>query len=390
MGRRLALDSDSGAAGVKFRIPAALLMLLCVGVWDCWREPPPAPAPIAVTVLTVGNNEESRSGIYTASFQPHREVHLAFDVNGYIEWIKEVPGADGRLRDIQAGDPVEAHELLAAVRVDTYQAQLDQAKSGLAAAQAAYTRARLTFDRDSELLNFQVIAKADYDQASQEFQSARSEVEQSKAGLKQAEINLDHCRLTSPISGLILERKIEVGSLVQPGKDSVEVADTSEMRAVFGVSDVHVEQLRQGQLLKLATEAVPGVELAGRITKIAPNADPTTRTFDVEVTVPNSQGRLRTGMIASLQGIEPAAQTAPAAAAVPLDTIVRPPRDSSDFAVYVVEERHGRTFARLHEVRLGTIVGNDITIFSGVNPGDRVVVRGATMLYDGAEIRIIP
>jgi RND family efflux transporter MFP subunit len=204
----------------------------------------------------------------------------------------------------------------------------------------------------------------------------------------QAQINLGHCRLTSPMNGVILDRSAEVGSLVEAGTVAFQVADTSAMKAVFGVSDIQVEQLKQGELQTLACEAIPGVQLTGTITKIAPNADPATRIFDVEVTVPNKDGRLRPGMIASLQLGEAGAPRA-TAATLPLNAIVRPPHDQQDFAVYLVEERGGRSFARLHAVRLGEIVGNDITVSSGVNLGDRVIVRGATMVYEGAEVRII-
>jgi RND family efflux transporter MFP subunit len=161
------------------------------------------------------------------------------------------------------------------------------------------------------------------------------------------------------------------------------------MKAVFGVSDIQVEHLRQGQVQSLTSEAIPGVQLTGTITKIAPNADPTTRIFDVEVTIPNKDGKLRVGMIASLLLAE-AAATRSTEAALPLNSIVRPPRDQKDFAVYLVQERGGRDYARLREVRLGEIVGNDITVSSGVNIGDRVIVRGATMVSEGAEVRIIP
>ena len=77
-------------------------------------------------------------------------------------------------------------------------------------------------------------------------------------------------------------------------------------------------------------------------------------------------------------------------ATLPLDAIVRPPDDRNDFAVYVVQKQGGKTLARLRKVRLGEIVGNDITVLSGVQIGDRVIMRGATMVTDGAEVRIIP
>ena len=176
------------------------------------------------------------------------------------------------------------------------------------------------------------------------------------------------------MNGVILDRHAEVGSLVEPGTVAFKVADTTEMKAIFGVSDIQVEQLKQGEPQTLAAEAIPGVQLTGTITKIAPNADPTTRIFDVEVAVPNKDGKLRTGMIASLQLVQTEAPR-PTEATLPLNAIVRPPHDQKDFAVYMVEEREGRSFARLREVRLGEIVGNDIMVASGVEgprrPRDR-------------------
>ncbi|HXM89501.1 MAG TPA: hypothetical protein VN916_08595, partial [Candidatus Acidoferrum sp.] len=67
-----------------------------------------------------------------------------------------------------------------------------------------------------------------------------------------------------------------------------------------------------------------------------------------------------------------------------------PPHDRDDFAVYVVEDRDGKSFARLRKVSLGEIVGNEIAVSKGVSIGDRVIMRGAMMVSEGAEVRVIP
>jgi RND family efflux transporter MFP subunit len=360
-----------------------------VGAVGCGNDSKPAQPRIAVTVLTVREAGESNSGAYTASFQPDRQTAVAFQVGGYVDSIKQVPGADGRTRDLQGGDSVKAHELLATVKSDTYQAQVNQSASALAGAQAVDEKSKRDFDRDSQLLNQNVIARASYDLTLEQYQSAQSQVAQSEAALKQAQINLGYCKLTSPMDGVILGRGIEIGSLAVPGTVAFQVADTSDMKAVFGASDIQVGQLKQGQSQTLTTEAIPGVQLIGTITRIAPNADPTTRIFDVEITVPNKDGKIRTGTIASLKI---AGATAPMSteATLPLNAIIRPPNDQKDFAVYVVEEKAGKTLAQLRKVRLGDIVGNEITVSSGVQIGDRVIVRGATMVTEGVEVRIIP
>jgi RND family efflux transporter MFP subunit len=372
------------------RLKFALLAAIAASALGCSPNKPLAPPRIAVTILTVSRNEaDAGSGTYTASLQPYQQVSVAFQVSGYVNSIKQVVGADGRTRSIQRGDFVKTHELLATTISDSYQDLVSQAESSLASAQASYVRAKQDFDRDSALLKQQVIAPATYDQAVQVYQSARSQVEQAQAAVRQAQVKLDYCKLTSPMDGVVIDRHIEVGSLVEPTTVAFEVADLSDMKAVFGVSDMQVGHLEQGSLQTLTAEAQPGVPLIGKITSIAPNADPTTRTFDVEVTVPNKDGKLRSGMIASLQ-IAAAGTRAASVATLPLNAIVRPPHDRSDFAVYVVEDRDGKSFAHLRKVSLGEIVGNEITVSQGVNIGDRVIMRGAMMVSEGVEVRVIP
>jgi RND family efflux transporter MFP subunit len=376
----------------SYAIRAAALILaaaFALAGYGCSGDDPPAKSRVAVTILTVSESEASRSGAYTASFQPQHSVLVASQVSGDVDSIKQVTGADQRMREIQGGDQVKAHELLATIKSDIYQAQVTQAASALTSAQASFQRAKRDFDRDSELIKQQIISQAAFDQASQEYQSARSQVEQSQAAEHQAQINLDYCKLASPMDGEVLERHVEVGSLVEPGVVAFEIADASELKAVIGVSDVDLRQLKQGSAQTLTSEALPGVLLTGKITKVAPDADPATRTFAVEITVPNMDGRLRPGMTAALRIAGATAPTA-VSATLPLNAIVRPPDDQRDFAVYVIEDRGGRSFARLRKVSLGEIVGNEIVVARGVTLGDRVIMRGATMVSEGSEVRIIP
>jgi RND family efflux transporter MFP subunit len=347
------------------------------------------PPPIPVTVLAVSQEQDPRAEVYSASFQPNREVSVAFQVSGYVDEIKQVLGADGHMRNIQQGDPVKAHELLASVRSDLYTTQVTQLASALTSAQATEARYERDLARDTELLSKHVIANSEYDYALQQYQTSQAQVSQSHAALQQVEINLGYCKLLAPMDGIILDRAIEVGSLVAPNVVGFRIADTKEMKASFGVSDIQVSHFKPGQLETLISDAVPGDRIAGTITRIDSEADPTTRVFDVEVTVPNSDGRLRVGMIASLD-VAQAAQSDSSTPTLPLAAIVRPPHDPQGFAVYIAENQSGRTIAKLRKVDLGGIIGNEIIVSSGVRMGEPVIIRGATMVADGSEVRIIP
>lgn len=342
---------------------------------------------VAVTVQDTARGRAAGGEAYSANIEPYTQVSLAFQVNGYVRSITQVRGADGNMRDIQSGDIVKAGQLMASVQENTYEQAVNNAQSQLAAAQTVYVLDKKNYDRYSSLYQQNVIPKADYDSSLQAYESSLSEVQAEQATLKRAQINLGYCKLMSPMDGVILSRNIEVGSLVSPSVTAFQVADTRSMKAVFAVPDVLVSQLKTGSPLTLITEAVAGVSFGGTITRISPNADQTTRVFDVEVTIPNDRGLLRTGMVASLKlgGAQAASEFT-----VPISSVVRPPGQDHGYAVYVADGQGRDSAARLRVVQLGDIVGDQIAVSRGLKAGDRVIVRGAGIVTDGQQIRIVP
>src|SRR5262249_23459300 len=188
-----------------------------------------------------------------------------------------------------------------------------------------------------------------------------------------------------PMDGVVLARFIEVGALAAPGTPAFSVADTSTVKVVFGVPDTVLESLQLGATQAVTAEALHGAELVGRITRIAPVADPKSRVFEVEVTLDNPNDELKAGMVASLKLGDASAAAAPVAV-LPLTAIVRSPAHSGQFAVYVVD----KSVAHLREVDLGEFLGNQIPIRSGLADGEQVVVMGASLLSDGEAVQVIP
>jgi RND family efflux transporter MFP subunit len=147
-------------------------------------------------------------------------------------------------------------------------------------------------------------------------------------------------------------------------------------------------QLQLGSPLAITVDSLPDAEFPGHITAITPAADPQTRVFNIEITVPNSQNQLRPGMVASLQ--VPSGQLADPMAVVPLSSIVRPPDNPTGYAVFVVEGQSGKEIAHLRHVKVGTVYGDMIAVPEGVRVGDRVITTGTTLLVDGDQVRVIP
>ncbi|PYS95534.1 MAG: efflux RND transporter periplasmic adaptor subunit [Acidobacteria bacterium] len=362
-------------------------------------EKPPSP----VRVQTVAPAPVGGGVRYSASIAPREQVNLAFKVSGYIREILQVPGVDGRPRDVQEGDQVERGTVLARVREADYTEKANQARAQLAEAEASFQHARQDFDRAQALFGSQSMTKPDYDSAKARFDVTQAQVEGAKAQLEQAQVALQDCALSTPLTGVVIAASVKAGELASPGTVGFVVADTGAVKAVFGVSDVMLPALKPGGALSVRTEAIPDVTFQGRITRIAPSADPKSRVFEVELTIPNPGGRLKSGMIAALQtgeaaraagvagaGAAAAGAAEEAPAAVRLSAIVRPPAEPEGYAVYVVQEENGRPVARLRKVTLGEALGNTIAVTFGLKSGERVIVTGATLVTDGEPVRIVP
>jgi multidrug efflux system membrane fusion protein len=262
-------------------------------------------------------------------------------------------------------------------------ARLQEAQAGLADARARMAKADLDFGRATRLFETQSLTKPDYDAARAAFESNTANVKAAQERIQQAEVTLRDTRLVAPINGVVLKRNITAGTLASPGVPAFTLADISAMKAVFGVPDVVVTHMRTGGQLQIYTEAFPGEQFNGTITRLSAAADPRSRIFEVEVTVPNPKERLRIGMVATLQIDEPKA--APVAA-IPLSAIVTSPVKGK-YAVYTVDSDNGQQIVRRRQVELGQTFGNDVAVLSGVKTGESIVIIGANLLNEGDAIQ---
>jgi RND family efflux transporter MFP subunit len=340
----------------------------------CGKEDPPSTPPLPVTVVQVGNAGAGVSEtLYSGSINADASVDVAFRVSGVVNEVTQIRGADGRNRNLQDGDAVRRGTPLARLRPDEFRDQFSDAEATLRQAQADYERA-------SQLYENRSVSKADYDAAYARYTASR-------AKQSQAQLSLHDALLRSPIDGVILKRAVEVGSLAGPSAPAFTVADTRRVKVVFGVPDVIVARLKLGGPLTIQAEALPGKTLEGRITRISPAADPSSRVFEVEAALPNPDGKMKVGMLATLRLGD---SGPPQELFVPLAAVVRPAGDSTGYAVYVVRDSVGAPFAHLRRVKLGDVTGNLIAVREGLHGGDRVILRGATIVADGQAVRVIP
>ena len=346
-----------------------------------------ATPPTPVRVTSVGTFEGSGGIRYSANINAFTQVTLSFKSAGYVDNIAQRTGADGRIRVLQVGDRVTRDEVLAHIREGDYLDKVNSAKAQLAQAQAAYDKSQLDFERASKLLSSDSLTKAQYDSAKASFDSNAAELANDKANLQLATTALSDCSLRSPLNGWVVERDVEIGALAATGTQAFIVADTLLVKAVFGVPDTTVQSAKLGTPQTITTSSLPG-EFHGKITAVSPSADPKSRVFSVEVTIPNGDNRLKPGMVATLS--VGAGKVEQPTTVVPLSAVVRSSKHANGFAVFVIEDQGGKSFAHERVVELGDTLGNMIGVSQGLKVGERIVVVGGTQIKDGDEIQVIP
>ncbi|HJZ72029.1 MAG TPA: efflux RND transporter periplasmic adaptor subunit [Vicinamibacterales bacterium] len=352
-------------------------------------EAPPA-RPVKAQRVTIA---PPAGGVrYSASIEPFEQITLAFKASGYVDEVLRRPGADGRSRAAQAGDFVAKGTVLARVHEADYRQRLEQGRAQLTEGQAAVTKARLDLDRARTLYAAESLTKPDLDAAQATFDTTQARVVAAQADIELAASALRDCALVSPASGILLERRIEVGSLVGTGAAGFVFGDVSSVKARFGIPDAVIARVKLGDPIDVIVESLDSTAFRGRVTAIAPTADPHSRVFDVEVTVRNGDGRLRPGMIGTVEiaSATDAREAASPALTLPLGAVVRSPANPNEYAVLLVERQGDAEIARLRRVVLGDVIGNGVAVVSGVANGDHVVTTGAALLNDGDRIRVIP
>lgn len=366
---------------------AALASAITIFASACKHQESPTAVPVPVNTAVVQTISTESGTRYSANIAPYAQVDLAFQSNGYIDSIYQVANPSGGKRNVDQGDWIPKGTVLAVVKQQDYLDRLQQAKAQLARAQAEELKAKLSFERVSALYATQSATAPDYDSAKAQLDSTTASVSAGEAQVSEANVALDNCSLKAPFSGWLVARNVDLGSLVGPATKGFTLADTSSVKAVFGVPDTYMSRVRLGQHFVVSTDALPQ-PFDGRVSAISPAADAKSRVFSVEVTIRNPRNELKSGMIASLAlGGQRLPQST---VVVPLAAVIRNPGRADSFAVMIAEGDDDLKSARLRPIELGDTYGNMIVAKSGVNRGERVITTGVTLVKDGDKVRVAP
>jgi RND family efflux transporter MFP subunit len=293
-------------------------------------------------------------------------------VSGVIEPIRTV-GVNSQL----AGAVLEVlAEEGSAVRRGATLARLDDRElaAQLRAAEASFQVAKAAYERAEQLRDRKVITIPEYERDRTAYEAARAQYDQLRT-------RVGYATVRAPVAGVVTEKSVEAGDVVSTNARLFSIADISALVVRMGVSELDIVELNEGDPVRVQLDAYPDQELRGRIRRIFPAGDPTTRLVPVEVQLdPTSARHARPGFLARATF---ALSTHEGVLLVPQSAIVGA---QGNEAVFVIEA--DKAIRRTVETGLTSL--GQVEIRSGLQEGEQIVTVGSNSLRDGMSVRAIP
>ncbi|MEL6063217.1 MULTISPECIES: efflux RND transporter periplasmic adaptor subunit [unclassified Methylobacterium] len=354
---------------------AAFRLLLVVsgfGAVGCVHAEPAAiegEALARVRIVEARRTPIASEAVLTGDIQPQAQVNVAFRTNGKVV-----------ARRVEVGDHVEADQVLGVIEPLTQQANLDNAKAALTSAEALQTQAKMSFERQKQLLAGGFTTRSTYDNAEQELRTTQAAVESARAALGTAQEQLSYTELRAGVAGIVTSRTFEVGQVVQSGQTVLVLAQDGPRDAVFNVYESLLAQPPAGGAITVALQSDPAVTATGTVREVSPTVDAASGTVRVKIGLKTTPPAMGLGAVVVGHG-----RFAPHEAVVlPWSALYR--YDGKP-AVWIFDPAKRSVAIRAVEIdRFGSDI---IALKRGVEPGERVVVAGIQFLRPGQTVAAI-
>ena len=336
----------------------ALGLAACKGVGDGkgpdGKDPMskgPEAIPVEVAKATTRSIAASYAG--TAPLEARAEAQVVAKTSGIALQVYADVG-----QSVTAGQPL--------VRIDR-----DRATLQVAQADADVRKLEANYQRSAQLLEQRMVSINDVDQL-------RYNLENARAQLRMAKLELSYGTVTAPISGVVAARNIKLGNLVQINTPIFTIVDTSRLEATLNAPEREIETLKAGQAVQLTVDALPGKVFDGRIDRVSPVVDSGSGTFRV-ICAFDGGGVLQPGMFGRIRiNYDQRAN----ALVIPRTALLD---DGGTPAVFTVKA--GK--AARAELKLGYVDGEWVEVREGLRAGDPVVVAGKSALREGSAVQVI-
>lgn len=359
-------------SGIK--ISVLLIIAICTTITGCQDATVEEPVRLRpVRFMVVDDTSALRTRTFSGTSQSSLESRLSFKVGGTLV---ELP--------IEVGDQLQAGDLVARVDASTYDLQAQQSQASLVQAQAASRSAESTYDRTRDLYANNNASRNDLDTSRANAESARAQVGAAQKALELAQLNVTDTRLNAGRDCSVVSVDAELNENVSPGQTIAVVSCGETLEIVVDVPEGLIGEISRVIGTTIHFDALGADQLKGEITAVGVASGSGTTTFPVTVTILNSNGRLRPGMAGEV-AFDFEVTESTFGLQVPTSSVLD---DGSEVFVFIVRPgaEDGTGVIEKRPVELGELSAQGMDILSGLNPGERIVTAGVSVIRDGQTV----
>lgn len=345
---------------------ASMVVVCSITLWGCSKDTT-EPESVPLVMVSQPNTTHLEQKSYAGEVQARQQTALSFRVGGQVT---------ERLVDV--GDQVKVGQVLARLDVQDAQLQLNATKAQLESAQAAEKNAQDELNRFKQLLPSNAVSRSQYDSVENQYKAALSSLKQAQANYNVTQNQTSYNQLIANKNGVITERNIEIGQVISAGQPAFQLAISGDREVVIGVPEQAIAQIKVGQDAIVTLWSKPDERFAAYVREISPAADQS-RTFSVKVALREGQNTIQLGQSARVFF----SSTESNVLSVPLASVSAAGKNAY---VWVVNADNS---VRKAPVSVGEYGRDSVTIRSGLQPKDYVVVGGVHLLREKQKIQPI-
>jgi membrane fusion protein, multidrug efflux system len=351
------------------RLSQMLLGLFALGALAACSKSEEKPPEIIRPVLSVVI-EPRTTQIYgfAGSVEPQVSADLAFRLLGRVV-----------SRDVRVGDIVSKGTTIAALDPTALELAVQAATAELSNAEAQFANAAASEERQRQLLASANTTQAVFDTAQQARKAAEASVERAKAALAKSQEQLGYARLFSDFDGVVTAAGAEVGQTVSAGQTVVTVARSDLREAVVDIPDQLTGDLTAGTPFQVILQSLPTIETQAKLREIAPQAEGSTRTRRVKLTLTDPPQAFRLGSTVTATRVTKVAPTIE----LPISALLE--KNGAD-KVWIVDPQTSSVSAK--EIRVAAKGAATFTVTEGLEAGTRVVTAGVHSLSEGQKVKV--
>ncbi|TKB14674.1 MAG: efflux RND transporter periplasmic adaptor subunit [Mesorhizobium sp.] len=350
------------------RSPCVAALILVASLAGCSRSEDKPPEIVRPVLSVVVEPKSVETFGFAGTVEPQYSADLSFRLLGRVV-----------SRDVKVGDIVSKGTTIAALDPTALELALQASKADLSNAQAQFANASASEERQRALLASANTSQAVYDAAQQARQAAAAGVERANAALAKSREQLGYARLFSDFDGVVTAVGAEVGQTVSPGQTVVTVARTDPREAVVDIPDQLTGDLTVGTPFQIILQSLPSITTEAKLREIAPQAEGSTRTRRVRLTLTDPPTAFRLGSTITAMRMTKVAPTIE----LPMSALLE--KDGAE-KVWIVDPQTSSVSAR--EIKIASKSSGTFTVASGLEAGMRVVTAGVHSLAEGRKVKV--